>query len=58
VTRQLLHDKEYEYAGKLIVAASLVEKFDIFEITTKLVETHRTRTALDLINATPEQGRK
>jgi len=58
VTRQLLHDKEFEQAGKLIVAADLLEKFEIFDITTKLVETHKTKTAMDLIFATPELGRK
>jgi hypothetical protein len=58
VVKTLLHDSEVEQAGKLIVAADLLEKFEIFDIITKLVETNKTWTATDLINATPEQSRK
>ena len=58
VVKKLLHGSEFEQAGKLIVAANLFDKFETFDIITKLVETHKTWTAKDLINATPEQSRK
>lgn len=40
------------------MAAGLFDRFEIFSIITKLVETNKTWTAKDLINASPEQNRK